>query len=221
MGDVKFELVYETILSYQDTLSKLIAGLYQPSEGEVLYNGTSVCKLDLSSLYKKVTIVFQNFQQYALSVRENVAIADINNMNHNRVEENLNSVDLIQTIKKWDEGLETLLSKEFGGTDLSLGQWQRLAIARANYKESSLIVFDEPTASLDPLQEMEIMRKFIKGAKDKSTILVTHRIGAAKLADRIITMKNGRIVETGTHEELLKKQGEYANLYTSQRQWYD
>lgn len=206
--------------SGKTTLSKLIAGLYQPNEGDVLYNGISINHLDLKSLYKKVAIVFQNFQQYALSVGENVSISDTNNIDRKKVEESLKSVELIQTIQNWDEGLDTLLSREFGGTDLSLGQWQRLAIARANYKKASLIVFDEPTASLDPLQEMEIMKKFIENTKDKTAILVTHRIGAAKLADRIITMQNGRIVELGTHKELLKKQGEYAKLYNSQKQWY-
>ncbi len=207
--------------SGKTTLSKLIAGLYQPNEGDILYNGISIHDLKLSSLYEKVTAVFQNFQQYALSIGENIAISDTNNIDYKKVEESIKSVDLVHMTQKWDEGMDTLLSKEFGGTDLSLGQWQRLAIARANYKKASLIVFDEPTASLDPLLEMEIMKKFIEGTKDKTAILVTHRIGAAKLANRIITMKNGRIVELGTHKELLKKQGEYAKLYNSQKQWYE
>ncbi len=207
--------------SGKTTLSKLIAGLYQPTEGDILYNGISIHDLKLSSLYEKVTVVFQNFQQYALSIGENIAISDTNNIDYKKVEESIKSVDLVYMIQKWDEGMDTLLSKEFGGTDLSLGQWQRLAIARANYKKASLIVFDEPTASLDPLQEMGIMKKFIEGTKDKTAILVTHRIGAAKLANRIITMKNGQVVELGTHKELLKKQGEYAKLYNSQKQWYE
>lgn len=207
--------------SGKTTLSKLIAGIYQPSEGDVLYNGASIHNLDLSSLYKKVTIVFQSFQQYALSVGENVSISDTNNIDNKKIEKSLESVELTQVTQSWEAGLDTLLSREFGGTDLSLGQWQRLAIARANYKEASLIVFDEPTASLDPLQEMEIMKKFIESTKDKTAILVTHRIGAAKLANSIITMKNGRIVEAGTHKELIKKQGEYAKLYNSQKQWYE
>lgn len=207
--------------SGKTTLSKLIAGLYQPANGEVFYNGASVYELDLSSLYKKVTIVFQNFQQYALSIKENIAISDINNINDYRVIKSLNSVDLIKVISKWKDGMDTLLSKEFGGTDLSLGQWQSLAVARANYKDASLIVFDEPTASLDPLKEMDIMKKFIKGTQGKTAILVTHRIGAAKLANRIVTMKAGRIVETGTHSELLNQNGEYAKLYYSQKQWYE
>lgn len=207
--------------SGKTTLSKLISGIYQPSEGDIFYNDISIHKLDISSLFKKVTVVFQNFQQYALSVRENVAIADTDNIDNKKVEESLKSVDLAYMVNNFDEGLDTLLSREFGGTDLSLGQWQRIAIARANYKNASLIVFDEPTASLDPLQEMDIMKKFVESTKDKTAILVTHRIGAAKLADRIITMKNGQIVESGTHQELLKKQGEYAKLYTSQKQWYE
>ncbi|GAA0122382.1 hypothetical protein UT300018_16980 [Clostridium faecium] len=136
------------------------------------------------------------------------------------MEEELKKVNLSNIKESLHDGIDTLLSKEFLGTDLSIGQWQRIAIARANYKDASLIVFDEPTASLDPLQEIDIMRSFIETTKNKIRILVTHRIGAARLADRIITMKDGKIIEVGTHDELISIEGEYANLYNSQKQWY-
>lgn len=171
-------------------------------------------------LYEKIAIVFQNFKQYAVTLKENVTLGFIDKADNCKVEEELKKVNLSNIEERLDNGIDTLLSKEFGGTDLSIGQWQRIAIARANYKDASLIVFDEPTASLDPLQEMDIMKSFIETTKNKTRILVTHRIGAARLADRIITMKDGKIIEVGTHDELISIEGEYANLYNSQKQWY-
>lgn len=118
------------------------------------------------------------------------------------------------------DGDETILSVEFDGEDLSLGQWQRLAIARAEYKNVEILIFNEPTASLDPLQEMQIMSKFMKISKEKTTVLITHRVGVAKLADKIITMREGKIVEFGSHIDLIKNNGEYCRLYNLQKQWY-
>ena len=202
------------------TLTKVITGLYEPPEGEIFYNGKSFNELNMKSIYKKIAIVFQSFKQYAVTLKENVTLGFIDKADNCKVEEELKKVNLSNIEERLDNGIDTLLSKEFGGTDLSIGQWQRIAIARANYKDASLIVFDEPTASLDPLQEMDIMKSFIETTKNKTRILVTHRIGAARLADRIITMKDGKIIEVGTHDELISIEGEYANLYNSQKQWY-
>ena len=207
--------------SGKTTLSKVITGLYEPTKGDIFYNGKSFKNIDMTSIYKKISIVFQKFNHYPITVKENVALGNIDNLDELKVCKELEKVNLNYIKDKLHDGINTLLSKEFGGTDLSIGQWQRIAIARANYKDASLIVFDEPTASLDPLQEMDIMKNFIETTKNKTRILVTHRIGAARLADRIITMKDGEIIEVGTHDELINMNGEYAYLYNSQKQWYN
>ncbi len=113
-----------------------------------------------------------------------------------------------------------MLSREFEGVDLSGGQWQRIAIARGLFKDHKLIVLDEPTAAIDPYEETRIYNKFAEISRDKSAIIVTHRLGSAKIADRIVVMKNGEVEEIGTHDELIQADKEYARLYMAQEQWY-
>ena len=120
-----------------------------------------------------------------------------------------------------DIELETMLSPEYGGIDISGGQWQRLAIARGLYRDHEFIVLDEPTAAIDPVEETKIYLKFLEMAKNKCAIIVTHRLGSARLADRIVVMDNGEIVDIGTHEELLSRPGKYADMYISQAKWYE
>ncbi|MCI8801303.1 MAG: ATP-binding cassette domain-containing protein [Lachnospiraceae bacterium] len=118
------------------------------------------------------------------------------------------------------EGYETMLSREFGGIDLSGGQWQRVAIARGFFRSHDLIILDEPTAAIDPYEETRIYNRFAEIARDKTAVIVTHRLGSVKLADRILVMKEGEAVQTGTHEELIVRDGEYKRLYEAQEQWY-
>ena len=117
-------------------------------------------------------------------------------------------------------GYETLLSREFGGVDLSGGQWQRIAIARGFFRKHQLIVLDEPTAAIDPMEESRIYDRFAKMVERKTAIIVTHRLGSVRLADRVFVMKDGRLAEEGTHEELMELNGEYARLYRMQEKWY-
>lgn len=120
----------------------------------------------------------------------------------------------------YPEGLDTLLAREFDGVDVSGGQWQRIAIARGLYRTSDFIVLDEPTAAIDPLEESNIYRRFAEISRGKTALIVTHRLGSARIADRIVVMDEGRIVESGTHEELLRKDGKYTQMWQAQAQYY-
>ncbi len=137
---------------------------------------------------------------------------------------------LLETLKKADvdiesqsypDGLETMLSREFDGVDLSGGQWQRVSIARGINRDSKVIVLDEPTAAIDPIEETKIYKKFKEISDERTTVLVTHRLGSARIADRIVVMENGRVAEIGTHDELIHKKGTYYVLFMSQAQWYE
>ena len=122
---------------------------------------------------------------------------------------------------KGAEGLDLMLSREFGTRDLSLGQWQRVAIARRLFREYDVILLDEPTASIDPLEEQAVYERFMEIAAGRTTILVTHRLGSARLADRILVMRDGRIVEDGTHERLLERGELYYEMFSAQAAWYE
>ena len=119
-----------------------------------------------------------------------------------------------------NNGYETMLSREFDGVDLSGGQWQRVAIARSFFRSHQFIVLDEPTAAIDPIEETRVYNHFTEISKGKTALIVTHRLGSVKLADRILVMKNGRLIEQGSHAELMAAEDEYARLYKSQEQWY-
>lgn len=117
-------------------------------------------------------------------------------------------------------GYQTLLSKRFGGVELSGGEWQRVAIARGFYRESNVIVLDEPTAAIDPIEEGNVYRKFIEISKGKTAIIITHRLGSTKIANKIVVMQQGKIIQTGNHNTLMQQDGVYKTMYESQSMWY-
>lgn len=204
--------------SGKSTLTRLLMGLYLPTEGELLIDGKDIREIAPGALYRDVSAVFQRYQCYKMTVAENTRLSDAEKQED--VETVLEKADFPLDSEKLTDGTETMLGKDFGGIDLSGGQWQRLAIARGLYREHELIVLDEPTAAIDPLEEADIYRKFAEISKDKTAFIVTHRLGSAKIADRIIVMDAGRIVEMGTHEELMEKEGRYRELYNAQAKWY-
>jgi len=207
--------------SGKTTLVRLITGLYLPDEGEVLYGEASTGEVSMASLFKNTSAVFQKFQRYQMTLRENVGISDVDSM---AGDADLDAISAQSGLDKDDrsfsDGYDTMLSREFDGVDLSGGQWQRIAIARAFFRRHKLIVLDEPTAAIDPIEETKVYKRFAEISRDKTAIIVTHRLGSVKLADRIVVMKQGRLVEQGTHEELISHNGEYTRLYQSQEQWY-
>ena len=205
--------------SGKTTLVKLLTGLYKAQKGEVLYGTQNIKDLEPGEFYRNVSIVSQDFVKYEMTLRENIAISDWKHLDDTgKIQELLKQMDLPEFSSK--EALDMLLGSEFDGRDLSIGQWQKLAIARGMFKDSSMIVLDEPTAALDPIMETTILKMFLQIAKNKTAIIVSHRIGICREVDKIIVMKNGKVAEIGNHNELLTKEGEYYQLYKMQQKWY-
>ena len=206
--------------SGKTTLVKLLTGLYQAQKGQIYYGRQNLRSLDPEEFYKQISFVSQDFIKYELTVRENIGIGDWKQMeNTGKIYMLLHQVGLETFISQ--AFVNQLLGNEFGGRELSVGQWQKLAIARGMMKDSSVIFLDEPTAALDPLMETKVLKMFLKIAREKTAIIVSHIIGIFKEVDKIIVMKEGKIAEIGNHEELLAEKGEYYRLYTMQQKWYE
>lgn len=205
--------------SGKSTLIRLIAGLYLPGEGTVRKNGVDTRQLTMDALTCRTSAVFQKFQCYQMTLAENIVIS---NPGAESGKARLDSVCAMAGTEPgaFPQGYDTMLSREFDGIDLSGGQWQRVAIARGFFRGHDLIILDEPTAAIDPYEETRIYNRFAEIARDKSAVIVTHRLGSVKLADRILVMKDGEAVQMGTHEELIAREGEYKRLYEAQEQWY-
>lgn len=202
----------------KSTLVRLLTGIYRPSEGKVLIGGLDTAVASPASVYKGVSGVFQKYQRYKMTLKENVAISDVS---AEAGAEKIHSVLSEADFEMGDIKLDDMLSPEFGGIDLSGGQWQRIAIARGLYRVNGFIVLDEPTSAIDPIEETKIYKQFEQLAKGKCAVVVTHRLGSAKLAHRIVVMDGGEIVDIGTHEELMSHPGKYATMWEKQAQWYE
>lgn len=202
--------------SGKSTLSKLLLGLYNPTEGHILYGKQEI------ECYTKtgVSAVFQKLHKYKLSLKENVTISEDCNYEEERMASVFRQADLDLLLDSGEISLDTVLDKEFGGTELSGGQWQHIVIGRGIYREHEVIVLDEPTAAIDPLEESRIYEKFADICKEKTAVLVTHRLGAVKLADRILVLRDGQLIEDGTFKELIQKNGYFKEMYDVQKEWY-
>ena len=204
------------------TLTKLLLGLYAPTAGRIVVDGTDFRDLDLASWRDRVGAVFQDYMTYAFTARENVGFGRVERLDDlEAIESAASKSGAKRVVEDLASGWETVLGREFkGGRDLSRGQWQTLAIARLYVRNAELLVLDEPTSALDPLAEVEVYRQFLELSEDKTVLLISHRLGSARLADRVVFMKDGRIVEDGTHDELVAAGGPYAELFEMQAEWY-
>ncbi len=205
------------------TLVKLLTRLYDPTEGEILLDGHSLKEYDVSALYEIFGIVFQDFGKYAVSIEENIAYGDVRKgMDKDAVMSAAKRGNAADFIEKLPDGYGTPLMRYFeeNGLELSIGQWQKLSIARAFYKDADILILDEPTASLDPLAEQEVFEQFASLGDDKISVFVSHRLSSATLADKIIVLKNGEIAELGNHKTLMEKKGEYFKLFSTQAKHY-
>lgn len=206
----------------KSTIIKLLCKLYKPDSGKITINGIDIQDLSVSQLRKAYSVVFQDYATYSLSLRENVAFGDIEQItNDNAITEALRrglSSDILESLHN---NLDANLGKiEEDGVDLSGGQWQRIAISRACLSNSAFVILDEPTASLDPIAETEMYQAFAALLSKKGCIMISHRLASAKLADTIYVLKDGIIAEKGTHSELMAQRGLYESMFHTQSSWY-
>ena len=205
------------------TLIKLLTRLYDPTEGEILLDGRSLKEYDVEKLYAIFGIIFQDFGKYAVSISENIAYGDISKgVDEESVRAAAKKGNADEFIKKLPSAYETPLMRYFeeNGLELSIGQWQKLSIARAFYKDSDILILDEPTASLDPLAEQEVFNQFASLGENKISVFVSHRLSSATRADKIVVLRAGEIAEIGSHAELMEKKGEYYKLFSTQAKHY-
>ena len=205
------------------TLIKLLTRLYDPTEGVILLDGRDIREYNVESLYNLFGIIFQDFGKYAETASENIEFGDVNRQ-HTR-EEVVTAAErgnAAAFIKKLPLGYDTPLTRMFedDGVELSGGQWQKLSISRAFYKDSDILILDEPTASLDAIAERDVFDRFTELAENKLTIFVSHRLSSAVGASKIVVLNEGRVEEVGTHDELMSHGGAYHNLFTTQASRY-
>ena len=192
----------------------------RPARGGVYHDGRDIARIRKNELYRDVSLVPQNFVHYNFSLRENICISDFTcREDEERIRGVVQAVG-IQELVQGLGGLDAQLGREFGGSELSGGEWQKVAIARGLWKDSDFIILDEPTSALDPLVEYDILSNFAEMIRDKTSVIISHRVGICRDADKIIVMKEGRAVECGSHEELLQKGGEYRRIWQEQAKWY-
>lgn len=204
------------------TLVKLLARLYEPTEGRILIDGVDIRDYNLQSLRQNIGIIFQDYIRFQLTAGENIAVGNI--LHKDEQDDVLESAEksLANTvIEQLPERYEQMLGRRFkNGVELSGGQWQKIALGRAYMRDAQLLILDEPTSALDARAEHEVFQRFAELITGKSAVLISHRFSTVRMADRILVLENGQLVEIGSHEELLEKKGKYAELFTLQAKGY-
>ncbi|MEU3843675.1 ATP-binding cassette domain-containing protein [Streptomyces sp. NPDC028635] len=199
--------------SGKSTLTRLLTGIYLPDKGTVTWNGTDLAELDPASVWRRTGLVPQIFAQWPLRVRENITLGQPRTRDDLAVWEAVDAVGLREAVEDLPRGLDTLLSREvFGGSELSGGQWQRIACSRALYRRPELLILDEPTSQMDPRGEHRIFERIRSIAADRITIVITHRLENTRVADHVVVMEHGRITEQGHYDDLVHAGGTFAEL---------
>ncbi|MGI9174244.1 MAG: ABC transporter ATP-binding protein, partial [Rhodothermales bacterium] len=204
------------------TLVKLLARLYDPDEGRILLDGHDLREYDVADLRREIGVIFQDFVRYQLTAADNIAVGRIEAREVRPRIESAAERSLADTvIEKLPEGYEQMVGRRFAtGVDLSGGEWQKIALGRASMREAQLLILDEPTAALDARAEYEVFQRFKDLTQSKTAVLISHRFSTVRMADRILVLDGGRLLEIGTHEELLEADGRYAELFNLQAAGY-
>ncbi|PKG44383.1 MULTISPECIES: ABC transporter ATP-binding protein [unclassified Planococcus (in: firmicutes)] len=210
--------------SGKSTMMKLILGLYEPTSGEILINNINLKKINIQSLYENTSTVLQNFTKFPLSFKENIELGAIRKGEHvdqEKLSKFIEKVNLTTVIETSPQGWETILgSYKDSSFDLSGGQWSVFALARTIFKKTDLVILDELSSALDPITEVEIFNQYKKLLNEELVLIISHRLGWARYADRILVMKNGEIIETGNHTKLMEDKKEYFSMFSAQSSWY-
>ncbi len=204
------------------TVVKLLARLYEPTEGRILLDGTDLREHSLLDLRKAVGVIFQDFVRYQMNVAENIAVGHIERLpDQDRITDSAQKSLADAVIEKLPKGYAQVLGKRFmDGVELSGGEWQKVALARAYMRDAQLVILDEPTAALDARAEHEVFLRFSQLIEGKTAVLISHRFSTVRMADRILFLENGQMKELGSHEELLAQNGKYAELFRLQARGY-
>jgi len=208
--------------SGKSTLVKLMCRLYDPERGQITFNGRDIREYSIEAYRKKISVVFQDYIRYYLTVAENIQMGDIDMPGHgDRIEKAAAKAGIKKRIDTFPRGVDTPLGRWFkNGEELSAGQWQMIALARAFYRDAELVILDEPASSLDVNTEFDLFSRFKKLVRGKSALIISHRFSTVKMADRILLLHNGEIMENGSHDTLMALDGQYAALYKKQASHY-
>ncbi|MFZ3215572.1 MAG: ABC transporter ATP-binding protein [Candidatus Acidiferrales bacterium] len=200
------------------TIVKLLTRLYDPTEGQILLDGKDLREYDLESLWKEIGVIFQDFMHYEMTASANIAVGRIEERNNPfQIRAAANKSLAEQTIRRLPKGFDQVLGSRFeGAVDLSGGEWQKIAIARAYLRDAQLLILDEPTAALDARSEHEVFQRFSELTEGKMSLLISHRFSTVKMSDRILVLKDGEIAEQGKHDQLIKVGGHYAEMFELQ-----
>ncbi|MCS7464100.1 ABC transporter ATP-binding protein/permease [Paenibacillus doosanensis] len=207
----------------KSTLVKVLLGFYKPTEGHVFFEGKSYEDIDLSKLVERIGVTFQDYAKFEFTLRENIAFGDLASLHDDvALYAAAEKGGAAKLLKRQSSGLDTHLGRWYhkNAIQLSGGEWQRIAVSRAHISNKDILIMDEPAAMLDPIAELEQFHHIRNSIQNRTGVLVSHRIGFARLADQVAVMDGGKLVEFGTHEELMAERGMYYKLFTSQAQWY-
>jgi ATP-binding cassette subfamily B protein len=199
----------------KSTLIKLLLQFYAPTEGEILLDSTPIYKFDSTEYHDRFGVIFQDFVKFDLSLRENIAVGEIEELeNEPRIRNAAEKSLAEEVIKELPNGYDQKLGRRFkDGKDLSGGQWQKIAMARAYMKDADVLILDEPTSALDARAESETFNRFISLTHGKTAVIISHRFSTVRIADRIMVLKGGSVLEIGTHEELMANKQLYSELF--------
>ena len=204
------------------TLIKLLTRLYDPTKGQILLDGINLQDYDLKSLHQRIGVIFQDFVRYQFTVQENIGFGQVSDLeNLDRIKYAADKGGADEIIEKMPDGYNTMLGRRWEkGHELSGGQWQKIALARAFMREAEVMVLDEPTSALDAEAEYEVFQRFRELIEDRIAVLISHRFSTVRMADRIIVLSEGKILEIGSHKELIALDGAYARLFNLQAEGY-